>query len=387
MNLRVAVIHPGLVPGGGSEACAMWTLQALQDDHRLTLITTGRPDLAGLNRQYGTDVDPGRVEGRLVGAPPGTRKRFDALRGFRLSRYCRRHASDFDLMISAYNVMDFGVPGIQRVADFSFDDRLRRELHTESRAGAFHGRSPLRTSYLALARALAGTGDDGWKRNTTIANSQWTRNMLLDRFGVASIVVYPPVAGGYPSVPWNEREDGFVAMGRLAPEKGLRRVIGILADVRRERPVHLHILGRRERNAFAREIDEICRRNGDWIHLEGEVYGPEKAAFLAGHKYGISGCRNEAFGIAVAEMVKAGMLVWVPDGGGQKEIVAHPGLIYASEDQAVLLIRTALGDPRVESALRAHLEVQAGLFSSRRFVGEMRAVVRDFLKEDHDRAA
>ena len=389
MTPRVAVVHPHLVAGGGSEAGAMWTLQALQDESRLTLITLGRPDLESLNRKYGTTVDESKIEGRFLRLPPGTRKRFDALRGFRLARYCRRHARDFDVMISAYNVMDFGVAGIQGIADFSFDDALRRELHAESgeAGGGVYKASLMRSLYLGLGRALAGGTGDGWKRNLTVANSEWTRDLLRERFGVASDVVYPPVAGGFPAIPWNEREDGFVVIGRLVPEKGISRVIEILGDVRKEKPVHLHIIGRRERSAHAREIGELCRRNRDWIHLEGEKYGPEKAEFLARHKYGISGCRNEAFGIAVAEMVKAGSLVWVPDGGGQKEIVAHPGLVYSDRDHAVSLILAALGEPAAAAALRYHLEARADLFSSGRFVEEIRGIVRGFLSEEHVRCA
>ena len=385
MTPRVAVVHPQLVAGGGSEAGAMWTLQALQDESRLTLITLGRPDLESLNRKYGTTVDESKIEGRFLRLPLGTRKRFDALRGFRLARYCRRHARDFDVMISAYNVMDFGVAGIQGIADFSFDDALRRELHAESgeAGGGVYKASLMRSLYLGLGRALAGGTGDGWKRNLTVANSEWTRDLLRERFGVASDVVYPPVAGGFPAIPWNEREDGFVVIGRLVPGKGISRVIEILGDVRKEKPVHLHIIGRRERSAHAREIGELCRRNRDWIHLEGEKYGPEKAEFLARHKYGISGCRNEAFGIAVAEMVKAGSLVWVPDGGGQKEIVAHPGLVYSDRDHAVSLILAALGEPAAAAALRYHLEARADLFSSGRFAEEMRGIVRGFLSEKH----
>lgn len=382
MNLRVAVVHPQLVPGGGSEACAMWTLQALQDRSRLTLITMGCADLLAMNRKYGTTIDPGRIDGRFLRIPLGTKRRFDALRGYRLARYCRRHARDFDVMISAYNVMDFGVAGIQMIADFSFDDALRRELHSANgpaRVGLYRA-SAARSLYLGLARSLAGNRGDGWKKNRTTANSEWTRDLLRERFGVDSEVVYPPVVGAFPPFPWNEREDGFVVIGRLVPEKGLRRVVEILVEVRKENRVHLHILGRRERSAHAREVEELCLRNRDWVHLEGEKYGPEKAEFLARHKYGISGCRNEAFGIAVAEMVKAGCLVWVPDGGGQTEIVAHPRLVFSDPDDAARKILAVLADPEKQASLRGHLETRAGLFSTERFVRETRALVRAFLE-------
>jgi glycosyltransferase involved in cell wall biosynthesis len=384
MTPRVAVVHPLLVAGGGSEAVALRAIEALQDDHRVTLITMGRPDLRAMNANYGTEIDLARLETRSLSIPLGLRTRFDALRGFRLARYCRRHARDFDAMISAYNVMDFGVPGIQVIADLFFDDGLRRVLDIAGGVAesAFHKASAGRSLYLGLARALAGDRRDGWMRNRTVANSKWTAGLLRDRLGLASEVVYPPVSGDFPPVPWGEREDGFVVMGRLVPEKGIGTIVAILAEIRKERPVHLHIIGRRGPAATAREIEELCRRHADWVHLEGEMYGPEKERFLAGHKYGISGCRSEAFGIAVAEMVKAGCLVWAPDGGGQTEILAHPELIYAGRDEAVAKIRGVLTDPEKQTRLRDHLRAQAGLFSAERFVREMRAIVRQFLEEN-----
>ena len=42
---------------------------------------------------------------------------------------------------------------------------------------------------------------------------------------------------------------------------------------------------------------------------------------MATHRYGIHGMREEHFGMAPAEMARAGAIVWVPRGGGQTEIV------------------------------------------------------------------
>ena len=389
MKPRIAVIHPLLVAGGGSEACALETIRALQEDYRVTLITMGRPDLAALCAKYRAEIDLARLETELLPIPAGTARRFDAFRGVGLSRHCRRRARSFDIMISAYNVMDFGAPGIQMIADFSFDDRLRRELDLAGgvAAGAFKKASPWRSIYLELARALAGDREEGWKRNLTLANSHWAGRLLRDRFGLSSRVVYPPVAGESPRVPWAEREDGFVVIGRLVPEKGLPLIMDILSEVRKVKPVHLHIIGRRGRTSYARKIEDLCRRHADWVRLEGEMYGPEKEAFLARHKYGLSGCRSEAFGIAVAEMVKAGLVVWVPDGGGQTEIVADASLIFDGPDDAVTRILSVITGAERETSLRRHLEGRAAAFSAERFGAEMRAVVRDFLTDSHSHGA
>ena len=60
-------------------------------------------------------------------------------------------------MVSAYNPMDFGVPAVQFVADFSFDYGMRRELDgTERGLGRIvYGANPLRKSYLLLCSAIS----------------------------------------------------------------------------------------------------------------------------------------------------------------------------------------------------------------------------------------
>ena len=47
----------------------------------------------------------------------------------------------------------------------------------------------------------------------------------------------------------------------------------------------------------------------------------EVRALMATHRYGIHGMREEHFGMAPAELARAGCIVWVPRGGGQMEIV------------------------------------------------------------------
>ena len=102
--------------------------------------------------------------------------------------------------------------------------------------------------------------------------------------------------------------------------------------------------------------------------------------FLSRHRYGLSACWNEAFGIAVAEMVKAGSIVWVPNGGGQVEIVGHEDLIYESVNDAARKILRVLGDEERQSALLHHLSGKAELYSSGRFMSETRRVVGEFME-------
>ena len=83
--------------------------------------------------------------------------------------------------------------------------------------------------------------------------------------------------------------------------------------------------------------------------------------------------------MAPAEMVRAGMIVWVPNGGGQVEIVGgEPALVYDTEDGAVESMRRVIADAAEQSRLRELLARRGELFDEQRFMGEIQAVVADF---------
>ncbi len=379
---RIAIFHPLLREGGGSEAAALRAAEALEADHDVTLVTMGCPDIGRLNGYYGTHLDADRTRVVSFAVPAFATGRFAALRAFRAARYCRQNASQFDLMISTYNVMDFGVRGIQFIADLSFDDALRSRDKDDP--GTFfsvlrRGRI-VRGPYLALARALARASKNGWKRNLTIANSDWTARALREAFGIESLRIYPPVADMPSGLPWEEREDGFVYLGRVSPEKDIESIIAILKAVREDGfDIHLHIVGQADDPAYMSKLTALALRNAEWVFLEGPKGGRDKAAFVGRHRYGMSARWNEPFGISVAELVKAGCLVWVPASGGQTEIVERPDLIYSDRADAVRKIESALKSSELQAAILAHLAARKETFSVGRFAKEVRSVVADFL--------
>ncbi len=374
---RIALIHPHLIPGGGSEAAVLQAAEALADSCEVSILSMGEIDLEALDQAYGTSVC--RLGVKLVGLPfaPLLRDRFDALKAFPLIRYCRRVASQYQALISTYNPMDFGRPGIQLIADYSFDDELRRTC-----VGDRRNASAFRKGYVTFARLLSGGTTSGWKRNWTVSNSIWTRRIMADHFGVDSEVLYPPVEGGFPAVPWSSREDGFVVLGRVSPEKNIERAFEIVGGARAlGHDFHLHIVGRAGDPAYTRRIRDLCRIHDSWANWEGSLFGLEKKEFLARHKYGLS-CRDfEPFGIAVAEMVKAGCLVWVPAGGGQVEIVQEAGLTYATPEEAALKIHRLVSAPALIGSLRERLAQGAERFSVNAFRNGIQDIVQRFFRD------
>jgi glycosyltransferase involved in cell wall biosynthesis len=158
-------------------------------------------------------------------------------------------------------------------------------------------------------------------------------------------------------------------------------VIGILGHVRRQGfDVHLHILGALDESPFARKMEALASRHRDWVYLEGRVVGEAKRELMARHRFGINGCESEAFGIAVAELVKAGCIIFVPKEGGQTEIVDHPMLTFTDEDDAVRKIQAVLSSPVLREDLCDHLAARAQELSAEGFMSTVRQLVFEFLK-------
>ena len=100
---------------------------------------------------------------------------------------------------------------------------------------------------------------------------------------------------------------------------------------------------------------------------------------MATHRYSIHGMREEHFGMAAAELARAGAIVWVPRGGGQMEIVGRePALMYEMDDDAVQKISSTLTNTAEQQRLRALLATTCEQFSTEHFMRQVRDVVNEF---------
>jgi glycosyltransferase involved in cell wall biosynthesis len=382
---KVAIVHP-VLGFGGSEAPALWAIEALKQDYDVTLISTGEVDIERLNAFYGTSLAPGDLSIRRAPLPWGLRnsRKFAGLKGRFLQRYARRVAPEFDVLINSYGLIDFGRPAIVMIADLSFVEEWRFSLHPGVPGWKkwWYGSSPIRHLYLALCDWVSPVSPDVWKHSVALANSDWTGGLMREKYGIDSQTVYPPAEGTFPPIPFSDRDNGFVCLGRISPEKKVDAIIEILSQVRRKgHDIHLHILGGLDDSPYSGIVKNLADQNQDWVFIEGWALGKTKRELLAGHRYGIHGRVNEPFGIAVAEMVLAGCIVFVPQGGGQVEIVGHPALTYENAADAVGKIDAMLNDEAEQEKMRDHLRQGSDSFSVSTFMEKMRRVVAEFLEK------
>jgi glycosyltransferase involved in cell wall biosynthesis len=375
---RVLVVQRSLQPPGGSHAVAAWMIEALKNVHDVTVCTQVPIHFEEVNRFYGTAIRPSEVA--VVSAPSALARMIEPLplplALLKAALFWRRIASivsPHDVLISGSNEADFGRPGIQYI-HYPWNLRPRPDLRWYHLGLLLH-------PYYRLCDGLSGFSADGARLNLSLVNSDWTGALMRRRYGVATRTVYPPVTATLAEVPWEARQNGFVCIGRIVPEKQIERVIDIVARVRETAPdVRLHIVGTFDAHPlYGRRIRrQVCAHAG-WITLHENLSRAELLRLMVGQRYGIHAMRQEHFGIATAEMVSAGAIVFVPADGGQIEIVGGDDrLLYRTRDEAVTKIRRVLSDPAEQARLCAALAARRGLFSVDRFVHAIREIVASF---------
>ena len=369
MRRRIIIGHPRF-GRGGSEAVAMWLVEALKDDHDVTVLTTGGWDLPELNALYGTQVNAEEVKVRIAPIPwPARRLDAAALRAACFQRFARRVAEEYDIRISAYNLTDWGLAAIHFIADFSWCQQVRERFDPIT-PGFIYRNSWLRWIYLDIAERYQNlSGRDPLREDKIIANSHWTAELMRKVCEVeVAAVVYPPVCSEFPKVTWQGKENAFVMIGRIAPEKRIEEAIAILAAVRqRGHAIRLHLCGQIGADSYGRKVAALYQNHADWIIPEGFVTGDRKAEILARCRYGIQTRSAEPFGISVAEMIHSGAIVFAPNDGGQAEILDHPRLLFSDRSEAVEAISAVLESAALQDKLRTHLSAQAKRFSAEQF--------------------
>ena len=378
---RVLLVQPSLQPPGGGNGVAAWVLQALVAKHRVTVLSWRPVEIDPINRFFGTSLGPRDFDTIVV--PRSWRAIPDRLpvpatliKLSLLMRYTRKVSAGHDVLFGIYNETDFGRRGIQYV---HYPTYLRPRPDVDLRW--YHHAPAGLNLYYRLADRIADFSVDRMKQNLTLVNSDWTGAHVGRFLGITTQTLYPPVADPAPELPWTERRDGFLIIGRISPEKEYERVMRILARVRERIPaITLTIVGTWDRHAreYRDRLMHLARALGSWIDFRDNVTRSEIRQLMASHRYGIHGMREEHFGMAPAELARAGCIVWVPQGGGQMEIVnREPALMYDTEDEAVKKIVRTLTDPAEQQRLR-HVLTGTERFSTAHFVERVRAIVEHF---------
>lgn len=384
---RLLLVQPHMQPPGGGQCVSAWAAQALQADYALEVMTWTPLGVSEINRFYGTSLDPAKIKNLRAPAwlraivaldpDPWSYQRIAFM--MRAAKWTRRR---YDLIISCCDEMEFDAPALQYI-----HYPYLAKLYQTERALAARGHGSDLRLRLRPWRVISGFSFERMCHNPTLVNSNWTGRAFTAGYGTRTQTLYPPVTGNFPNVAWSERETGFVCIGRLSGEKRYEDIIAILGELRaRGHNLHLHIIGalmsRRLNFNYYDFLTKLLEEHSEWVTLHENISRTELEQLVAQHRYGIHAMHDEHFGIAPAEMIRAGCIVFVFDEGGQVEIVGDEGrLRYSSIADAVDKIERVLNDEMAQQELRELLAARAKLFSPERFMSELRGHVTNCLSQ------
>jgi glycosyltransferase involved in cell wall biosynthesis len=239
--------------------------------------------------------------------------------------------------------------------------------------------TPIVNAYFALCERVLGAPWTDAARNLTIANSQWTAAGLR-RLGELSnpIVIYPPVLDPGDGLPWADRDDTFLCIGRFDATKRIDTAMSIVAGVRANvlSRARLVIVGSPVDRGYADRMRSEAAGHGDWIEFRENLSRVELNRLLGRSRFGIQAMVDEHFGMATAEMTRAGCVVFAHDSGGTREVLnADARLLWSTEVDAVQRVGSLVSDAAAVGDVRSRLRAHSEQFSTENFVAQLRALV------------
>jgi glycosyltransferase involved in cell wall biosynthesis len=172
-------------------------------------------------------------------------------------------------------------------------------------------------------------------------------------------------------------------VGRIAPGKNVIEIINVLREVKEGgHDLHLHLVGPKNKDTpeYYDRVQSLCRKN-DFVTLEGPLYNEELDNMLQRHKYGIS-ASTESFGMSIAEMIGAGMIPFVSDDGGQREIVNNiEEIMFGEHVEAVEKIAAVLSHSVERRRIMENLPDVTARYGKDRFIDEIQRAVNESLAE------
>ncbi len=384
MNKKtIAILFPHFGEGGTDVVVAQ-TIESLKNDYYVTLFTYDNYEkLSKLNDFYSTNIllKDISVINPLLSFLVRKIPSMGLLKYHLLARFFKSRKLKFDVVIGAYKEIDLGMPCIQyiHVPDLNKQDQKSSLTPVVYYKNYLWGRV-----YKNICYFISGFTEVGMKRNVTIVNSDWTKSIVKKTLDLDSRVIYPPVADRIDNNIFSKRRNSFIYLGRITPVKEIKKIVAIIKEVRSKGfDIDLHIVGVPDilRKNYIKTIEKLCLDNKGWCFLEKPIYGKEKLSFISKYKYGISACKIEAFGIAIAEIIKQGCIAFVPNGGGQVEVVKNNDLIYQDKQDAVEKIIRILNSEKKQNELREYLLLQSQEFSIEKFQYLTNKTVDDFVNE------
>ena len=374
---------------GGARFLPLLFIAELQKTCEVTLALDVMSDVENGARLAGVPIDPSRL--KVVQVMPTNKflRKLDATIPFCRVRQLKKLAKNADACISTVNMIDFGRPAhhfihlLKLFGDNAFMDYYS---HTPPKKGMALFKRRFRTFVAEnILRPMLGVRSTrkiiADPKEHIYPTSRYVEGLIRDFYGpFTGTVFYPPTAFEVKmtDVPRTPLQVNY--LGRISEEKRIEDIIRIVELARTDSGLDftLSIAGHMEKSPYAERIRQMAESR-PWIRFIGQVLNDDKERFLLSAFYAIHAGRDETFGIAITEYLKAGCVPIVPDEGGTVEIVDSPELTYhTNEDAAKILVRLHRDKAFYEDR-QAHCLERAKAFSMQAYMENQHIVLNEIL--------
>ena len=392
MKTKVLIYHKQLTSllGGGTFQPLKFIAE-LQKTCEVTLALNGDTDISAVAAMAGVEIDTKALKVvRLDGHNKAILKR-EWLASLLRMRRLKSLAKDADVCISTANIMDFGKSAhhfvylLSQFGGAAFYDYLM------GRGRGFGPRRLLRRAgtafYENIVKPLFGVRPlkkiVADRRERIYPTSAYVEGILRGYFGdFNSKIFYPPT-----TFEFNDKSvvrDPLLAIyvGRIFPPKKLTDIIGFVDKARETtgKDIKLHIAGKLADIPYTKILEKMASER-PWLKLVGPVYGTDKEKFMLSATFALHAERDEAFGIAIAEYLKAGLIPVIPNEGGPKEIVADKSLEFATNDEAAKILARLVDDAAFREECLAKAKERAKSFTLNAYEERQRNVLSEIVNE------
>ena len=390
---KVLIYHRSLdATASGGEFLPLTLISELQRRHcEVTLALDWPSDVADCAKRFGVEIDADAIH--VIYIKPKNRfiRDIDVALPFYRSRLMKRRARHFDVCISTFNIFDFGRSAHHFILTLGINDNEFKDYYTHHRARGRLMRMYRKCRSLLVnyvVRPLLGVRSPRAilkdPRERVYPTSLYVNRTMREFFGPFNGIPFYPPTTYHPGPVDDAAHDPLkvVYIGLLSPHKHLSDIISIVERARGMSGVDikLDIGGRVERNHYCRHMKAVCAKKG-WIRFVGPKYGKEKEEFLCSGAYAVHATRVEAFGIAITEYLKSGLVPLVPDEGGACEIVDSKDLTYSTIDEAAGILVRLVTDKAFREGRQRHCRERALEFTSEKYAERQSALLDTILNK------
>ena len=376
---------------GGARFLPLLFIAELQKTCEVTLALDVMSDVENGAKLAGIPIDPSRL--KVVQVMPTNKflRKIDASIPFYRVRQLKKLAKDADACISTVNMIDFGKPAhhfihlLKLFGDNAFMDYYS---HTPPKRGFALFKRKFRTFVAEnFLRPMLGVRSTrkiiADPKEHIYPTSKYVDGLIRDFYGpFTGTVFYPPTAFEFKLENVERVPLQVDYIGRISVEKHIEEIIFIVEQARKLSGLDftLRIAGNMENSPYAERLKQIAQER-PWVQFVGQVIGEDKERFLLSGFCAIHAERDETFGIAITEYLKAGCIPIVPDEGGTVEIVNNPELTYHTNEEAAKILVRLQQDQAFYEAQLAHCRERAKAFSMQAYLENQHKVLSAILAE------